>query len=158
MSIGRTMTAVLTVTASLLFGRVIRARTDRENKLLSAIIADISTVEKQIEVQKRPIAEIVEGLSAQSVFGDYWEGILHEMETGLSFEEAAAKRKPPEICTEADNEIMARGLGTDTRELRSLIGELEKIRDERIKQSSEKGRITGMLSVFAGLSIALLII
>lgn len=161
----RIVSAALAFTVCAVFGTVRRARMRREAEIASLLAADVCDLERMLRLERRPIAELAGRLAEAGGCREFWRGVAEGIEHGATFGEAYASAPKPEAGKAAAEVLSAlaekQGSGDAEGEsvrIKKTANELADIAEQMRKTSAEKGKLTGTLSLLAGLAAALLII
>lgn len=165
MSALRLLAALLSFVICFLYGKVKSARDKKKLDELYGLVCDVKTVETLVKTERLQLDEIVKGLSVSGENADLWTNVYEGISAGTSVSEAVklAFGKTPDNEVKAlilrlfDNEA-SREPEAFSAVLSDTAEKLESAYESKKKRSLEKDRLTGSLSVFAGLAAAILIL
>ena len=165
MSAARFAAAGISFGVCVLYGAVKRARSKCRMDELEGLIRDIVVMEAEVRLEKRPIEEIVCGLSEKGNCRRMWRAALAEMRSGTPLSRSLGDSGTHSADGEAEREIeelFSRSPTSDSvsfaERLSNSARKLEAILEKEKKQNLEKDKLTSSLSVFAGIAAALLIL
>ena len=164
MSAARALAAGAAFGACALFGAVRKARAKRDAASLGSLAWDIREAERLLRMTNAPLSEITQELSEKGRMKPFWKAVGERMEDGASAY-AAYTASPPQAAPEAlrvlDELFSSLGRGdsqTESKRLSAAADKLDALYSEAEKKAAEKGRITGAVSLLAGVAAALLLL